>query len=87
MISKKGEQIRSSQIFREVSSVFQQNFNGSKKSAVLGPRTVQFSRTWGFGAKTKDLTFEVKAKDFKMCPQDQGRPQELHLFLTPTFKK
>ena len=62
----------SSQIFREVSGVFQQNFNSSKNSAVLEPRTGQFSRTWGF-----------EAKDFKMCPRgrprDQGRPQGLHL--------
>ena len=35
---------RSSQIFCEVSGVFQQNFNGSKNSAVLEPRTGQFSR-------------------------------------------
>ena len=51
-------------------SVDQQNFNHSKNSAVLEPRTGQFSRTWGF--KAKDLTFE--AKDFKMCC-----PRELHL--------
>ena len=60
---------RSSQIFREVSGVFQQNFNGSKNSAVLEPRTGQFLRTWGF---------EAKAKDFKMCPRGQGRPRRLH---------
>ena len=36
---------RSSQIFCEVSGAFQQNFNGSKNSAVLEPRTAQFSRT------------------------------------------
>ena len=43
-----------------------QNFN-SKNSAVLEQRTGQFSRTWGLEAK--DLTFEAKAKDFKMCPR------------------
>ena len=57
-------------------------FNHSKNSAVLEPRTGQFSRTWGFEAKTKDLTFE--AKDFKMCSpgrlRGQGRPQGLHLW-------
>ena len=42
-----------------------------KNSAVLGPRTGQFSRTWGF---------EAKAKDFKMCPRGQGRPRGLHLW-------
>ena len=46
-----------------------QNFNISKNSAVLEPRTGQFSRTWGLEAKAKDLTFEAKAKDFKMCPR------------------
>ena len=30
---------------RKVSGVFQQNFNGSKYSAVLEPRIEQFSRT------------------------------------------
>ena len=37
-----------------------QNFNNSKNSAVLEPRTGQFSRTWGL---------EAKAKDFKICPR------------------
>ena len=37
-----------------------QNFNNSKNSAVLEPRTGQFLRTWGL---------EAKAKDFKMCPR------------------
>ena len=46
-----------------------QNFNNSKNSAVLEPRTGQFSRTWGFEARAKDLNFEAKAKDFKMCPR------------------
>ena len=72
---------RSSQILRKVSSVSQQNFNGSKNNAVLETRTEQFSRTSGF--KTKDLTFE--AKDFKMCPwgrpRGQGRPQGLHIWV------
>ena len=43
-----------------------QNFNIPKNSAVLEPRTGQFSRTWGL---------EAKAKDFKMCPRG------LHLWL------
>ena len=38
-----------------------QHFNNLKNSAVLEPRTGQFSRTWGLEAKAKDLTFEVKA--------------------------
>ena len=56
-----------------------QNFNNSKNSAVLEPRTGQFSRTSGLEAKAKDLTFEAKAKDFKICPRGQGRPRGLHL--------
>ena len=59
-----------------------QNCNNSKKSAVLEPRTGQFSRTWGLEVKAKDLTFE--AKDFKMGPRGrprgQGRPRGLHLW-------
>ena len=50
-----------------------QNFNIPKNSAVLEPRTGQFSRIWGLEAK--DLTFEAKAKNFKMCPRG------LHLWL------
>ena len=46
-----------------------QNFNNSKNTAVLEPRTGQFSRTRGLEAKAKDLSFEAKAKDFKMCPR------------------
>ena len=44
-ISNRGKQKRSSQIFREVSGVFQLDFNGTKNSAVVEPRTGQFSRT------------------------------------------
>ena len=59
-----------------------QNFNNSKNTAVLEPRTGQFSRTWGL--KAKDLTFEAKAKDLKMCPRGrplgQERPRGLHLW-------
>ena len=51
-----------------------QNFNIPENSAVLEPRTGQFSRTSGL---------EAKAKDFKMCPRGrprgQGRPRGLHL--------
>ena len=35
-----------------------QNFNNLKHSAVLKPRTGQFSRTW-----------DLEAKDFKICPR------------------
>ena len=53
----------------------------NKKSAILEPRTGQFSRTWGFDAKTKAKawSFEAKAKDFKISPRGQGRPWGLHL--------
>ena len=72
LCSKWGKQKRCSQIFREVSVVFQQNFNCSKNRAVLEPRTGQFSRTWGF---------EAKAKDLRLRGQGQGRPRGLHLWL------
>ena len=62
----------------------QQNFNNSKNTAVLEPRTGQFLRTWGLEAKAKNLTFEAKAKDFNMCPRGrprgQGRPRGLYLW-------
>ena len=48
-----------------------QNFNYSKNSTVLEPRTRQFLRTWGF---------EAKAKDLKLRPRGQGRPPGLHLY-------
>ena len=41
-----------------------------KESAVLEPRTGYFREFVGFEAKTKDLAFEAKAKDFKMCPRE-----------------
>ena len=69
-ISNCGKQKRSTQIFRELSGVFQQDFKGTKISAVLEPRTGQFSRIWGF---------EAKAKDFKMRPRGQRRPRGFHL--------
>ena len=31
------------------------------------------------GLEAKDLTFEAKAKGFKICPRGQGRPRGLHL--------
>ena len=63
-----------------------QKFNNSKNTAVLEPRTGQFSRTRGLEAKAKDLTFEAKAKakDFKICPRGQGRPRGLHLWYLTT---
>ena len=60
LCSKWGKQRRCSQIFREVSVVFQRNFNCSKNSAVLEPRTGQFLRTWGFEAK--DLRLRGQGK-------------------------
>ena len=67
-ISKRGKQKRSFQFFRKVSGVLQQNFNDSKKSALLELRTGQFSRNWGF-----------EAKDFKMFLW--GRSWGHHLWL------
>ena len=53
--------------------------------------TNNFRELVGFEAKAKDLTYEVKAKNFKMCsrrrPRSQGRPQGLHLWIiTLLFK-
>ena len=63
-------------------------FNRSKNNAVLEPRKGNFRGLVGWRngllislvmAKAKDLSFEANAKDFKMCPRGQGRPQGLHL--------
>ena len=51
----------------------------SKNNATLEPRTGYFRVLVGFEAKAKNLRFEAKAKDFKMCPRGQGRPQGLNL--------
>ena len=45
-------------VFADFPQGFWRKFQQFKNSAVLEPRTRQFSRTWGF---------EAKAKDFKMC--------------------
>ena len=92
VLSKKKKKKVFTKIFQAIStkkrfpknfSTAPQNFNFPKNSAVLEPRTGQFSRTWGLEAKAKDLTFEAKAKDFKICPRGrprgQGRPRGLHL--------
>ena len=52
-------------VFQTIFQALHKILTIQKNSAVLEPRTGQFSRTWGL--ETKDLTFE--AKDFKMCPR------------------
>ena len=42
-----------------------QNFNNSKNSAVLEPRTGQFPRTWGLEAKAKD--FKISPRGLHLC--------------------
>ena len=63
-------------VFQNFFSGDLQNLNNSKSSAVLEPRTGQFSKTWGF---------EAKAKDFQLCPQGcprgQGPPRGLDLWI------
>ena len=100
VLSKKKKKKVFTKIFQAIStkkrfpknfSTAPQNFNFPKNSAVLEPRTGQFSRTWGLEAKAKDLTFEAKAKakDFKICPRGrprgQGRPRGLHLCYLKQF--
>ena len=76
LCSKWGKQKRCSQIFREVSGVFQRNFICSKNSALFESRTWQFLRTWGFEAKAKDLGF-----------WSQGQGQELQNVSTRTSSR
>ena len=69
LCSNCGKQKRYLQIFREVSGDFQQNFNNSKNSAVLEPRTGQFSRTYGFEAKAQNSRLRGQGQGIKMCPR------------------
>ena len=65
LYSKWGKQKKVFANFPRVFWRFPMKFHLYKNSAVFEPRTGQFSGTWGFETKAKDLTFE--AKDFKMC--------------------
>ena len=68
-------------------NVFQKIFQALHKILTIQKILLSSSRGQanfrGLEAKAKDLTFEAKAKDFKMCPRGrprgQGRPQGLHL--------
>ena len=61
------------------------HFQQIKKS-----RTGHFRGFVGFEAKAKDLTFEAKVKDFKLChrgrPRGHGPPRGLHLWHTPQLQ-
>ena len=70
---------RSSQNFHQVSGVSQQNFNGSKNSAVLEPMTGQFSRTGDF-----DLRRQVQVlQNVSSRPRTSSRTPLL--IFTPMF--
>ena len=86
----KNEKKRSSQKFFKRSplkNVFQKIFQALHKILTFQKIVLSSSRGQanfrGLEAKAKDLTFEAKAKDFKMCPRGrprgQGRPRGLHL--------
>ena len=53
-------------------------FDQSKNIAVLKPRAGYLRSLLFF--KAKDLSFQAKAKDFKMCPRGQEPPRRLHLW-------
>ena len=87
MLSKKK---RSSQKFFKRSpqkNVFQNIFHALHKILTIQKMVLSSSRGQanfrGLEAKAKDLTFEAKAKDFKMClrgrSRGQGRPRGLLL--------
>ena len=78
---------RSSQKFCRRSpqkNVFQKIFQALHKILTIQKILLSSSRGHanfrGLEAKAKDLTFEAKANDFKMCPRGQGRPRGLHLW-------
>ena len=68
-------------------NVFQKIFQALHKILAIRKIVLSSSRGQanfrGLEAKAKDLTFEAKAKDFKICPRGrprgQGRPRGLHL--------
>ena len=63
-------------VFQKSFQALRQNFNYSKNTAVLEPRTGQFSRTWGLEAKAKDLTFEAKAQGLQnVSSRTSSRPR------------
>ena len=69
---------RSSQISRKVSGVFIKNFNNSKSSAVLEPRTGQFSRTWGLETKTKNFDLRGQGlQNVSLTPRASSRTPPL----------
>ena len=51
-------------------------FNQSKNNAVLLPRIGHFRELQVFEAK--NLSFEAKTKDLKMCPRGEERPRRIH---------
>ena len=74
---------KSSQFFCEVSAVFQGKVKRrSWQKCCYRAEDRSFSRTCRFGGQGQNLTFEVKAQNFKMCSRgrfrDQGRPRGLH---------
>ena len=76
---------RSSQKFFKRSpqkNVFHKNFQALLKNLTIQKIVLSSSRGQANfrGLEAKDLTFEAKAKDFKMCPRGQGRPRGLHLW-------
>ena len=82
---KKKKKKRSSQKFFKRSSlknVFQKIFQALHKILTFQKIVLSYSSRGQHEAK--DLTFEAKAKDFKMCPRGrprgQGRPRGLHLW-------
>ena len=87
---KKKKKKRSSQKFFKRSprkNAFQKIFQPLHKILTFRKIVLSSSRGQanfrGLEAKAKDLTFEAKAKDFKICPRGrprgQGRPRGLHL--------
>ena len=62
-------------------NVFQKIFQALHKILTIQKLVLSSSRGQANfrGLEAKDLTFEAKAKDFKMCPRGQGRPRGLHL--------
>ena len=74
---KKRSSRKKSRILRSISGEEKKGhafspFLTNQKIVLSSTEEKVFSGLVGFEAKTKDLTFEEKAKDFKMCPRGQS---------------
>ena len=85
-ISKKGKQIRPSQIFRKVSGVFLHNFKNKQIPTIVGTDADANCTIWGFSnikSRGEDLLAYCVSADLNFCnvgnkPTFRTKTRELH---------